>query len=237
MDEETRCDPKDLQAVIRKLRCSIEQETLNIIGSKIYHVVRKPTNQFDIITLYRTNYQARFYVRAMAKLLGISHVTLIPRLKKLENDRILKSRKAGKNKEYFLNFENTIVKKYITIAETLETAKFLNKHFVIKKIYEGISTLGEGSLILFGSWAKSYASEESDIDIFCLGKTSDDKLEQIRKAGEVYGKKINVKTASVKNFVDGLKEGNPLIKEIVEGHIILENPDLFVDLLWESYVE
>jgi predicted nucleotidyltransferase len=200
-------------------------------------VVRKSTNQFDIISLYRTNYQARFYVRAMAKLLGISHVTLIPHLKKLEDDRILKSRKTGKNKEYFLNFENTIVKKHIMIAETLETARFLNEHFLIKKIYEAISPLGGCSLILFGSWAKSYATEESDVDIFCLGKTSDDKLEHIRKAGEVYGKKINVKTASVRNFVDGLEEGNALMKEVVEGHIILENPDLFVDLLWGSYVE
>jgi len=172
----------------------------------------------------------------MARLLGISHVTLIPRLKKLENDRILKSIKAGKNKEYFLNFENTMVKKYIAVAETLEATKFLNIHFVIKKIYEGISPLNGGSLILFGSWAKSYATEESDVDIFCLGKISDDKLKQIRKTGEVYGKKINIKTASIENFVDGLKEGDPLIKEIVEGHIILENSDLFVDLLWESYV-
>jgi len=200
-------------------------------------MVRKSTNQFEIISLYRTNYQARFYVRAMAKLLGISHVTLIPRLKKLENDRILKSGKAGKNKEYFLNFENTIVKKYLTTAETLETIKFLNKHFVIKKIYEEISPIEVGSLILFGSWAKSYATEESDIDIFCLGKTSNDKPEQIKKAGEIYGKKVNVKTASVKNFIDGLREGNPLIKEIIEGHIILKNPDLFVDLLWRFYLE
>lgn len=203
----------------------------------MYHVVRKSTNQFNIISLYRTNYQARFYVRAMARLLGIPHVTLIPRLKKLENDRILKSRKTGKNKEYLLNFDNTTVKKYITISETLETIEFLNKHFAVKKIYEEVSPFGGGSLILFGSWAKSYATEESDIDIFCLGKASNDKLEQIKKAGGTYGKKTNIKVASVGNFVDGLKDGNPLIKEIVEGHIILENSDLFVDLLWESYVE
>jgi len=76
----------------------------------------------------------------MAKYLGISHVTLIPHLKRLESDRILKSQKTGKNKEYFLNFKNTIVEKYMSIAETLETVKFLNKHFLVKKIYEEISS-------------------------------------------------------------------------------------------------
>jgi len=172
----------------------------------------------------------------MAKYLGISHVTLIPHLKRLESDRILKSQKTGKNKEYFLNFKNTIVEKYMSIAETLETVKFLNKHFLVKKIYEEISSPDGGSLILFGSWAKSYATEESDIDIFILGEMPDDKSKQIIKVGEIYGKKINVKTSSIKNFDDELKNGIPLIKEIVEGHIILENPDLFVNLLWKSYV-
>jgi predicted nucleotidyltransferase len=200
-------------------------------------MVRNSTNEFDIIALYRTDYRARFYVRAIAKLLGTSHVTLLPYLKKLENVRILKSRKIGRNREYFLNFENILVKKYLAIAETLETIKFLERNFLVKKIFEETSPSSEGSIILFGSWAKSYATEKSDVDIFYLGKSLNDKLEQIKKIGEIYGIKINIKTASFRSFIDGLRKGNPLIKEIIEGHIILKNPDLFIDLLWRFYIE
>jgi predicted nucleotidyltransferase len=197
----------------------------------------KITNyEFAIITLYRSNYNSSFHARAMAKLLKTSHVTLLPHLRKLEKNRILISRRVGKNKEHLLNPDNILTKDYLTIAEKFETIRYLQKNFLLKKISEQLLTLNlTGSIILFGSYTKNYATEASDIDMFHLGKLTETQRQKIRKIGETYGKEINIKTATMENFVDGLKSGDPLTKEIVKEHMVLQNPDLFVNLLWRNY--
>jgi predicted nucleotidyltransferase len=199
----------------------------------------KITNHsFAILSLYRTNYASALHARAMAKKLVVSHVTLLPHLRQLEKSRILRSRKVGKNKEYILNSGNSLVKHYLAIAEELETIGYLNRNFLMKKISDSLSSLNlTGSLTLFGSCAKDYSTETSDVDLFYLGKLEKEQSSEIRNRGKIYGKEINVKTSSIENFQDGLRTGGALIKEIVQKHTVLQNPGPFVDLLWGYYVE
>jgi predicted transcriptional regulator len=73
----------------------------------------KITNcSFAILSLYRTDYTTTLHARAMAKKLSVSHVTLLPHLRRLEKTKILLSRKVGKNKEYLLNPNNSLTKHY-----------------------------------------------------------------------------------------------------------------------------
>ena len=191
---------------------------------------------FAILNLYRANYAKSLHIRAMAKLLNTSHVTLLPHLRKHEKNKILISRKVGKNKEYLLNPNNVLTKDYLTVAEKLEAIKYLQKNFLIKKISEHLVNVNvQGAIVLFGSYAKDYAIEASDIDLFCLGKLSENQIMEIKKIGKIYGKEISIKTSTIKNFNEGLKTGDTLIKEIVKNHIILQNPDLFVNLLWRNH--
>jgi len=201
-------------------------------------MVEKITNyEFAILQLYRNDYDASFHVRAIAKLLDTSHVTLLPYLRRLEKNKILISRKVGKNKEYSLNSDNIITRDYLIIAEKLKTIEYLERNFLIKKISEQLLGFDlTGAIVLFGSYAKNYATETSDIDLFYLGKLSKGMLEEIKKFGKTYGKTINIKTVSLKNFKDGLRIGDALIREIVKSHIILQNSELFVSLLWRRYV-
>jgi len=197
----------------------------------------KITNHiFDILNLYRTDYTKSLHVRAIAKLLNTSHVTLLPYLKKLEKHKTLISRKVGKNKEYLLNHNNILTKDYIALSEKLEAIKYLQKNFLIKKVYQHLINVNvQGAVVLFGSYAKNYATETSDIDLFCLGKLSQNQILEIKKIGKIYGKEINIKTSTIKNFNEGLITGDTLIKEIIKNHVILQNPDLIVNLLWRNY--
>jgi predicted MarR family transcription regulator len=77
----------------------------------------------------------------MAKKLSVSHVTLLPHLRRLEKAKILLSRKVGKNKEYLLNPGNSPTKHYLEITEELATIDYLNKNFLIKRISDQLSTL------------------------------------------------------------------------------------------------
>jgi len=201
-------------------------------------MVEKATSYLKILSLYRTDYEASFHIRAMAKLLDTSHVTILPHLKHLEQIKILQHEKVGRNKQYLLNKTNILTKYYLATTEQLTTINYLEKNFVIKKLAEHLNTVGTPNpLILFGSYAKNFATEESDIDLFSIGTLTKDQTNQIKKFETTFGKKINIKTATTENFNTGLRTGDILIKEIVKNHIILSNPDPFVTMLWRAYIE
>ena len=199
----------------------------------------KITNySFTILGLYRTDYTTTLHARAMAKKLSVSHVTLLPHLRRLEKAKILLSRKVGKNKEYLLNPGNSPTKHYLEITEELATIDYLDKNFLIKRISDQLSTLNLlGSLLLFGSYTKNYSTEASDIDVFHLGRLEQSQQSQIKKFGKTYGKEISIKTSSLENFHKGLRTGDTLIKEIVKNHIILQDPSPFVNSTWRNYSE
>lgn len=202
-------------------------------------MVEKTTNnKLRIIQLFRSDYLAQFHVREIAKLIKKSHVTLLPHFKALEKDKILISKTIGKNKVYSLNFENIITKNYLTLSETVETTGFLEQIFLIKKITKEIFNLNLfGTVILFGSYAKNTFKEDSDIDLFYLGQITDKEIQNIKKIGKTYGKTINVKKSTLKNFELGLRKKDPLIIEIIKNHVILQNPEQFVNSLWRFYDE
>lgn len=192
--------------------------------------------EIAILSLYRNDFAKTLHVRAMAKLLGTTHVTLLPHLKRLETSKILTSRKVWRNKEYRINFNNFVTKEYLIVTEKLKTIFYLEKNFLSKKISEQLLNLNiPGSFVLFGSYAKNYATEASDIDLFHLGKLSESQIEEVKKIGKIYGKEINVKISSIENFEDGLRTGDTLIKEVIGGHIILQNPDSFVNAIWRYH--
>ncbi|MCW4003635.1 MAG: nucleotidyltransferase domain-containing protein [Candidatus Bathyarchaeota archaeon] len=198
----------------------------------------KTANSFRILALYRTDYAASLHARAMAKLLNTSHMTLLPHLKKLEQHKILQSKKEGRNKQYTLNKDNILTKHHLTITEELTTIAYLQKNFLIKKLAEHLTNTDTANpLVLFGSYAKDYATEESDIDLLIIGKLAPNQLSRIKKFETTFGKTINIKTATADNFNTGLRTGDILIKEIVRNHIILQNADPFVTTLWRFHTE
>ena len=201
-------------------------------------MVEKTTNYLKIIALYRTDYTASLHVRAIAKLLGTSHVTILPHLEQLEQIKILQHEKIGRNKQYLLNKANILTKYYLTTTEQLAAISYLEKNFTIKKLAENLNSLDTSNpLVLFGSYADNSATDESDIDLFSIGTLTKDQTSHIKKFESTYGKKINIKTATTENFNTALRTGDILIKEIVRNHIILRNADPFVTMLWRYYVE
>jgi predicted nucleotidyltransferase len=201
-------------------------------------MVEKTTNYLKIITLYRTDYTTNLHVRAMAKLLGTSHATLLPYLKQLEKNKILRHERVGRNKQYRLNTANILTKHYLTITEETVTIEFLEKTQLMRKLAEHLDAIDTPNpLILFGSYADGTATEESDIDLFTIGTLTKDQLTHLKKFEATYGKKINVKTTTVDNFNAALRTGDILIKEIIRNHIILQNADLYVTILWRYHAE
>jgi hypothetical protein len=190
----------------------------------------------EIISLFRNNYFDQFYIREMAKLIGKSHVSLLPHLKNLEKDKILSFKEVGKNKVYSINLENNQVREFLAISEKKETLKLLDKELFIKKLYDEFFSINlDGCLVLFGSYASLKHTKESDIDLLYLGEIKESEKKKIRDFGKTYGKEIHLISMSLKQFREQLSKQGVLIKEVIKNHIILYNHDIFINDIWRYY--
>lgn len=194
--------------------------------------------RLEIIGLYRNNYLSRFHIREMARLIGKSHVSLLPHLRKFEKDKILLTKQVGKSKVYSLNFDNNQVREFLSLSEKKKSLEFLNKEFFIKKIYdESISINLNGCLILFGSYASGTHLKESDIDLLYTGDMRESEKGALKEFGKTYGKEIHLVSMTLKQFKEQLQKQNALIKEVIKNHIILYNHDIFINEIWRYYYE
>tara|TARA_Y100000310_G_scaffold78020_1_gene74608 strand:- start:16522 stop:17172 length:651 start_codon:yes stop_codon:yes gene_type:complete len=210
---------------------------LNIIGNINNHMVDKATNsKLEILGLYRSNYTLQFHVREIAKLLKKNHVTLLPHLKALEEDKVLVPKKMGKNKVYSLNLSNILTRDFLSLAEKYHTITYLQKNYLIKKLVGELIHF-EGSLILFGSYAKKTEKKDSDIDLFHIGDIKPTQITKIKNIGKTYGKVINIKKASLKHFESSLRMKDSLVIEVLKNHILLQEQEVFINILWRYYNE
>ena len=194
--------------------------------------------KLDIISLFRNNYLNQFHIRLMAKLIGKSHVSLLPHLKEFEKDKMLISKEVGKSKVYSLNLNNNQVREFLSFAEKKKSLELLNKEIFIKKIYEEFINLDlNGSLILFGSYASKTHTEESDIDLLYLGNLKENEGKKIKELGKIYKRDIHLVSMNIKQFREQLSKQGALIKEIINNHIILCNHDFFINEVWRYYYE
>ena len=190
----------------------------------------------EIMGLYRNNYLNQFHVRQMAKLIGKSHVGLLPHLKELEKEKILSSKEVGRSKVYSLNLNNNQAREFLSFSEKKKSMELLNKEFFIKKIYEEFIALDlNGCLILFGSYASKTHSEKSDIDLLYLGHLKESEKKKINDLGKTYNKEIHLVSMELSQFREQLLKQGALVKEIVNNHIILYNHDIFVNEVWRYY--
>ena len=189
-----------------------------------------------ILALFRTDYETAIHVREIARNIQTDTKTVGIHLNRLENINVLKSTIRGRNKEYQLNLDNPVTKYYVILAETYTTITYLEGNYLIKKLTGEILDRIDGTVILYGSYAKGEATEDSDIDLLVI---TDKKIDRkaISETGKIMAKEINIKETNSVLFQEGVKENDPLISEVIKNYIVLEKIDSFVKAMWRYYVE
>jgi len=187
----------------------------------------KGNNNLVVLALYSRNYKAEFYLRQISRLTKIPLKTCQNILSYLEKERVLKGKMEGKNKYFSLNFENIQTKSYLLKAEIYKMDFFVEKYPEFKIFLKSLNT--NDLVIIFGSFAKFKADKDSDLDLFIISE----KEQELPFHLLPY--KIHQNRLKEDSFRKAMRENEPLIKEIEENHIILNNHSLYVNITWEYY--
>jgi hypothetical protein len=184
-----------------------------------------------ILALYRSNYATAFHVREVARKIKVDVKAVQLQLRMLENVNVVLSIVKGRNKEYRLNLDNYIVKYYMILAETFASITYVGGNFEIKKfISEAIDQIC-GCVVLFGSFAKGEMTLASDIDLLVISDRKPD-IDAVVEVGKLIGREISVKSITEEIFLEGLMNGDPLIREVISNHITLKGIDTVCNAMW-----
>ena len=203
------------------------------IGGKILHMKEKYYNKniLEILSLYTSDYSARFHLRKISNLIGKDTKTTSLNLNRLEKIRVLNSEKIGKHKEFSLNTKNRLTKYFLIMSEIYRTVEFLRKNFKIRKIAELVTDRVEVAVI-FGSYAKGLATDDSDLDLIIVNGNLNEIVNDIEN---LYGIKISPKYFSKREFIRSQKNKDSFFIEILNSHIILNGFDFFINTTWRNY--
>src|SRR3989344_8235296 len=116
------------------------------------------------------------HIRGIDQKLNVNHMTILRKIKELAKENVVDYKEEGKNKTYFL--KKTIeAKNYVFSAENYKLNKLLKKYPILRNTIEKIQKNKKVDLaILFGSYAKNDAKEDSDIDIYI--ETTNNKIKE-----------------------------------------------------------
>ncbi len=178
----------------------------------------------EILIPFSYDYNVRLTASEISRKIKIPLRTVSRTLNNLVEINLLKYEVEGKNKKYYFNLDDPKACSLMTGVESIKSLKFSFDDFFIN--LRDVVKLRE--VVLFGSYVKGYATEESDIDVLVLGKRSK-KIERFAKKDE-----LNIHFSTIKKFENLLKERNPLALEIIENHVVFGGLE-FLGLCWRYY--
>ena len=182
-------------------------------------------NQVEMLILdeFRKGRDTRIYGSEISKRYGLNQKTVSNTFNRLEKEGILKFKREGNNKYYFLNKLEGSIKEVIEIVEIKKKIEFKKNNPWLNGLISELEKRAKGVLGVFGSYAKGTNRDKSDLDVFVIGKMGD-----IKGLGDAYNIEINVVEVSKVKF----NRSHPFVRDIIEYHIILNGVEDFVRLVW-----
>ncbi|HJZ19281.1 MAG TPA: nucleotidyltransferase domain-containing protein [Candidatus Nanoarchaeia archaeon] len=161
-------------------------------------------NRYKLLKIFLFNPTEEFRLRELSRLSKISPPSVMAYLKEFEREELIKSFKKRGVPFYKSEIDSEKFREYKKISILFE----LNDSGLTNFLWDELSPK---AIILYGSFAKGESLEESDIDLFVIGKERKIKLEEFEKK---LGRKIHLMfDDNPKNIPNELK--NNLVNGIV----------------------
>ena len=180
-------------------------------------------NGLMALALFSNGYDREYYIREICTYLPLSHGTAQKILVQFEQKRVLASSHRGKIRLFRIK-PGEISIQYFVLVEIYKKIRFMEKNPYISEIMNKISSFSEGTVLLFGSYAKGTDMEDSDIDIFVAGTINEREVTKIEK---MYDVEVNTLAYSETAFT-GRDQSDPLVIEVKRNHIVWKNTESFV---------
>ena len=146
---------------------------------------------------------------------------------------IEEKRSYGKNESYMRllkpNLSSNIGKIIFTFIEMDKKYNFLEKYKELKPIIDQLAELFEDTdifCLIHGSFARFSADEDSDIDIFMVGKIDKEKRERISEIMVSLERAYSIQVETTSNFIKNIN--NSFHQTILRDHIIIFNENMFI---------
>ena len=155
--------------------------------------------------------------RKLAKDLGISHTTVLRKLKGLLDGNVVDFRMEGRNRIYFLK-KTLEARVHVSVVEWYALGNLIEEAPHLRSVIRTIQERQDIPLaVLFGSYAKGTADAKSDIDLYI--ETGD---KEVKRELERYHSKLSVK-------IGHWDPENLLIQEIAKSHVIVKGVERFYE--------
>tara|TARA_B100000315_G_scaffold117342_1_gene107582 strand:- start:488 stop:1012 length:525 start_codon:yes stop_codon:yes gene_type:complete len=163
-------------------------------------------NKYKLLRIFLFNPTEDFRLRELSRISQISPASVMIYLKEFERNKLIKSFKKRKIPFYKAEIDNETFREYKKISILFE----LNNSGLIDFLWDKISPK---AIILYGSYVKGESIDESDIDIFIMGKEKNLDLNEFEKKLE---KKIHIM------FSDNIKKISIELKNNLVNGIVLK---------------
>ena len=188
--------------------------------------MNKLDNELKIVALIFRDFLTEYNSRNLSKKLGISHAGSFKIAKKLEREKILKSRRIGNVVVYSLELENPVANKMIEMALIIEAQNHKRWLEEFKELKDSYFT------VLFGSILRD---EKNAKDIDLLVVADKEKFKSIKKIigdkNKLSLKKIHLIFQTIEDFKKDLNDKNKVTLNIVKTGIVLYGQENFREIL------
>ncbi|MCK4926839.1 MAG: nucleotidyltransferase domain-containing protein [Candidatus Aenigmarchaeota archaeon] len=185
--------------------------------------------RLQVLEEFLRNYNISHTGSIIARKKSLNQKSVANVLKEFEMQGVLKSTTQGKNKLYSLNLDDSqMIVSFISMLEYMRALDFYKRQSLIKEISKKIIPYCEGSVAIFGSYAKGTQKKGSDLDVFIVGRYD---REEIEKISAIYKIDINVKNYPLELFKKSLLKKDNFLEEIKKDHILVKDVQQFVSYM------
>jgi len=152
----------------------------------------------------------------------------IQSIRGLVEKKYLIEKKIGKTNVYQLVKDRDMIYQVFVSYMTKRKLDFKEKNLLLyKRLYEFLNELNpEGSLIIFGSYAKGTETKNSDVDLLCITNKKD-----VQKIVQIFRTKYNINiqpvVIKISDFKNIKKDNTPFWIDLIEHGIVLDGLDIY----------
>ena len=175
--------------------------------------IQKSKLREDLLTLYFTNTEKKYYLRELERMLKHSVANIRRELLRLEKAGLFFREERGNQVYYYLN-------KSFPLFDELRSIIFKTSG-VPQILHNALVNLKDkdiGYAFIYGSFAKKEEREDSDIDLLIVGKVNEDELiEELNELEQKLQREINYSMYSKEEFQIQKEKRNSFILDVIEG--------------------